>query len=127
MFNKKLNTKNDEEMKKSEEVSRRDFLVGAGAVLAASALGGGMLSGCSKETTTETVQVTTTKTVPTTIEVPTTVVSTVNGSGATVTETKTTTVQGTADKFWLPANWDYEADVVVVGYGGAGAVSAISG
>ena len=28
-------------------------------------------------------------------------------------------------KPWLPAKWDYEADVVVVGYGGAGAAAAI--
>ena len=27
---------------------------------------------------------------------------------------------------WLPAKWDYEADVVVVGYGGAGACAAIT-
>lgn len=27
---------------------------------------------------------------------------------------------------WLPEKWDYEADVVVVGYGGAGAVTAIT-
>ena len=26
---------------------------------------------------------------------------------------------------WLPAKWDYEADVVVVGFGGAGASAAI--
>jgi succinate dehydrogenase/fumarate reductase flavoprotein subunit len=67
-----------------------------------------------------------TKTVPTTIEVPTTVVSTVNGAGATVTETKTTTVQGTALTPWLPDKWDYEADVVVVGYGDAGGSAAIA-
>ena len=29
-------------------------------------------------------------------------------------------------KSWLPANWDYEADVVVVGYGGAGMVMAVT-
>jgi succinate dehydrogenase/fumarate reductase flavoprotein subunit len=29
-------------------------------------------------------------------------------------------------KPWLPAKWDYEADVVIVGYGGAGAVAAIT-
>ncbi len=27
---------------------------------------------------------------------------------------------------WMPAKWDYEADVVVVGYGGAGACAAIT-
>ncbi|MBN1626789.1 MAG: FAD-dependent oxidoreductase, partial [Deltaproteobacteria bacterium] len=27
---------------------------------------------------------------------------------------------------WMPAKWDYEADVVVVGYGGAGSVAAIT-
>ena len=29
-------------------------------------------------------------------------------------------------KQWLPAKWDYEADVVVVGYGTAGAAAAIT-
>jgi succinate dehydrogenase/fumarate reductase flavoprotein subunit len=29
-------------------------------------------------------------------------------------------------KPWLPAKWDHEADVVVVGYGGAGATSALN-
>ena len=29
-------------------------------------------------------------------------------------------------KPWLPEKWDYEADVVVVGYGGAGACAAIA-
>ena len=29
------------------------------------------------------------------------------------------------EKHWLPAKWDYEADVVVVGYGTAGAAVAI--
>ena len=28
-------------------------------------------------------------------------------------------------KPWLPAKWDYEADVVVVGYGGAGVCAAV--
>jgi succinate dehydrogenase/fumarate reductase flavoprotein subunit len=29
-------------------------------------------------------------------------------------------------EYWLPEKWDYEADVVVVGYGGAGVVAAIT-
>jgi NADPH-dependent 2,4-dienoyl-CoA reductase/sulfur reductase-like enzyme len=29
-------------------------------------------------------------------------------------------------QWWLPAKWDYEVDVVVVGFGGAGAATAIT-
>jgi len=32
----------------------------------------------------------------------------------------------TTTQFWLPPQWDYEADVVCVGYGGAGATAAIT-
>jgi hypothetical protein len=77
LFNKKEIKSENEEKNQSGEVSRRDFLVGAGTVLAASTIGGGLLAGCKGETITETVQVTTTKTVPTTVQIPTTIVSTV--------------------------------------------------
>jgi len=43
---------------------------------------------------------------------------------STETTTQTTTVATTA-QFWLPSKWDYTADVVVVGYGGAGGAAAI--
>jgi succinate dehydrogenase/fumarate reductase flavoprotein subunit len=43
------------------------------------------------------------------------------GFPQTVTQTTTATEQP-----WLPASWDQEADVVVIGYGGAGAVTAIT-
>jgi succinate dehydrogenase/fumarate reductase flavoprotein subunit len=32
----------------------------------------------------------------------------------------------TSTEWWLPAKWDYEVDVVVVGFGGAGAATAIT-
>ena len=32
----------------------------------------------------------------------------------------------TSSQWWLPAKWDYETDVVVVGFGGAGAVTSIT-
>jgi hypothetical protein len=84
----------DKEKKQSGEVSRRDFLVGAGSVLAAGAVGGGLLAGCEGETTTttKTVEIPTTKTVSTTVEVPTTV--TTQGPVSTVTTTKTVTGTG---------------------------------
>jgi succinate dehydrogenase/fumarate reductase flavoprotein subunit len=37
-----------------------------------------------------------------------------------------TTTEKVVQQPWLPAKWDQEADVVVVGYGGAGAVTAIT-
>ena len=67
-----------DETKKSGEVTRRDFLVGAGTVVVGGAIGAGLLSSCG-ETVTTTVKETSTKTVPTTITAP----------GTTVTETKT--------------------------------------
>jgi len=90
-----------EEKKQSDEVSRRDFLVGAGTVVIGGAIGAGLLSSCG-ETVTTTVKETSTKTVPTTVTVgegtPITVTETktVDGSGgtATVTETKTVTDNG---------------------------------
>ena len=43
----------------------------------------------------------------------------------TQTETETQSSQAAASQFWIPAKWDYQADVVVIGYGGAGAVAAL--
>ncbi len=71
-----------EKKKESGEVSRRDFIVGAGTVVVGGAIGATLLSGCNGGT--KTVEVT--KTVPTTV--------TVGGQGATVTQTETKTVAG---------------------------------
>ncbi len=76
----------NEEQNQSGEVSRRDFLVGAGTVVVGGAIGAGLLSSCKGETTT--VTQTTTKTVPTTVT------TTVGGAGTTVTETKTVGGEG---------------------------------
>jgi len=89
----------NEEKKQPSEVSRRDFLVGAGTVVVGGAIGAGLLSGCG-ETVTTTVKETSTKTVPTTITAPGTTVTetkTVPGEGGqviTVTETRTITEPG---------------------------------
>ncbi len=73
----------NEEKKQTGEVTRRDFLIGAGTVVVGGAVGAGLLSSCSGGGTT-TVTATTTKTVEKTVT------TTVGGSGAvTVTETKT--------------------------------------
>ena len=45
------------------------------------------------------------------------------GAGASAGYTR---AEKDASKPWLPKQWDYEADVVVVGYGGAGACAAIT-
>ncbi len=84
--------KEDKEKEKGE-VSRRDFLVGAGAVVVGGAIGAGitypLVAGKEAEVTTTTKTVETTKTV----SVPTTVTKTVgDGATATVTDTVTTTV-----------------------------------
>jgi len=88
-----------DELKKSGEVTRRDFLVGAGTVVVGGAIGAGLLSSCG-ETVTTTVKETSTKTVPTTITAPGTTVTETktvageDGEVITVTETKTVTAPG---------------------------------
>ena len=47
-------------------------------------------------------------------------------AGAGVLATLPAEAQTTTPPSGIPAKWDYEADVVVVGYGGAGAVAAIT-
>jgi len=85
------------EQKESGEVSRRDFLVGAGTVVVGGAIGAGLLSSCG-ETVTTTIKETSTKTVATTVTAPgTTETKTVAGEDGeviTVTETKTETEPG---------------------------------
>lgn len=77
----------NEEKKQSGEVSRRDFLVGAGTVVVGGAIGAGILSGCTtRDASTVTTTVETTKTVEKT--------TTIDGGGATTTVTQTTTLQG---------------------------------
>ena len=78
----------EDNKKEKGEVTRRDFLTGAGAAVVGAAVGAGIAyplasDGGGTETITTTKVVESTKTV----EVPTTVVSTV--PGGTVTETKT--------------------------------------
>jgi len=77
-------------------VSRRDFLSAGKAAIAA-----GALSACTTKATAA-PQI-----------------------SRAAEATATTTKAGRAGP-WLPAKWDYEADVVVVGYGGAGACAAIT-
>ncbi len=88
--------------KEKGEVSRRDFLVGAGAVVVGGAIGAGitypLVAGKDGEVTTVTktvsVPTTVTKTVGdgTAVTVTDTVTTTVGGDGATVTSTVTKTV-----------------------------------
>ena len=106
----------NEEQKQSGEVTRRDFLVGAGTVVVGGAIGAGLLSSCNGDTVTTTV--TSTKTVPTTVT------STVGGAGATVTETvgagetvtatKTVTQTGTSSAV---EPWQEEENTIVRGFG----------
>jgi trimethylamine-N-oxide reductase (cytochrome c) len=92
----------NEEQKQSGEVTRRDFLVGAGTVVVGGAIGAGLLSSCNGgETVTTTVEKT--KTVTTTLAgsdaVTVTSTTTIQGgtAGATITSTKTVT-EGIVDE-----------------------------
>ncbi len=86
----------NENKKQNGEVSRRDFLVGAGTVVIGGAIGAGVLTGCGGEEKTVTTTVEKTKTVTTTLgegaTATVTSTTTVGGDGATVTETVTSTV-----------------------------------
>jgi succinate dehydrogenase/fumarate reductase flavoprotein subunit len=85
----------DEEKRR---ITRRDFVKSAAAGAAAVA-GAGLLAGCGKET-----------------------------SDAIGVQEAAPTVGQECPPLptpWLPARWDYEVDVVVVGYGGAGIGAAI--
>lgn len=88
-----------EQKKQTGEVSRRDFLVGAGTVVVGGTIGAGLLSSCGDgEEKTVTTTIEKTKTVTTTIGegVPVTVTETRQvGAGETVT--KTTTITGTGE------------------------------
>ena len=95
-YNKKEFNKVNIPSREKGDMSRRNFLFGAGSLVIGGALGGGLLSGCKEEVTT-TKMITTTKTVsvPTTVEVP--VTSTVTETAySTVTEMTTETVTETA-------------------------------
>jgi len=86
----------NEEKKQSGEVTRRDFLVGAGTVVVGGAIGAGLLSSCGDgETTTVSTTIEKTKTVTTTVggegAVTVTATETV-GAGETVTKTTTSTI-----------------------------------
>jgi trimethylamine-N-oxide reductase (cytochrome c) len=86
----------NEEKKQSGEVTRRDFLVGAGTVVVGGAIGAGLLSSCGDgEAKTVTTTVEKTKTVTTTVggdgAVTVTATETV-GAGETVTKTTTSTI-----------------------------------
>jgi trimethylamine-N-oxide reductase (cytochrome c) len=88
-----------EEKKQSGEVSRRDFLVGAGTVVVGGAVGAGLLSSCGDgEEKTITTTIEKTKTVTTTIGegAPVTVTET-EQVGTEGTITKTTTITGTGE------------------------------
>lgn len=94
-YNKNQFDKTIDAHKKKGEISRRHFLLGAGSLVFGGALGGGLLSGCKQEVTTQTVSTTKTVSIPTTVEVP--VMTTVTETAySTVTEMTTETVTETA-------------------------------
>jgi 3-oxosteroid 1-dehydrogenase len=91
-----------EDKEEPKVLSRREFVKGA-ALGAGAFAGAGALASCSTGATAE----------PT--EAPEAAATAAPAQECPVCETP-----------WLPDTWDYEADVVVVGYGGAGAVTAIA-
>jgi succinate dehydrogenase/fumarate reductase flavoprotein subunit len=90
-----------EEKQTLKRVSRRQFVKGA-AVGGAGVAAAGVLASCA----------------PAATPVPTT------APGETAAPAPTCPPAAECLTAWVPAKWDYEADVVVVGLGGAGAVTA---
>ena len=103
--------------KEQKRLTRREFVKGA-AIGTAGAAAAGALAGCAPtpEVIKETVEVE--KVVEK--EVPVEVIKEVE-----VTK-EVEVIKEVEVKPWLPEKWDYEADVVIVGYGGAGACAAIA-
>jgi succinate dehydrogenase/fumarate reductase flavoprotein subunit len=105
-------TEKKEEIKTHKGVSRREFIAGTvGGVVVGAVVGAATGSlGFPKiitqtETETQTKNVTATQT-------------------ATQTTTATTTATTTVSP-GLPASWDYETDIIIVGFGGAGGAAAL--
>jgi hypothetical protein len=97
-------TEEKEKTKPTKGVSRREFI--AGAVGSAAALG---------------AMTTLVPGVAAAVPGASGGLKAASASAATGQDQPTTTSQ-----FWLPDHWDYQADVVCVGYGGAGATAAIT-
>lgn len=96
----------DDTEKGKQGISRRKFVEGAAAgIVAGAVIGAGIGSLGFPQTITSTTTKTQTQT-------------------QTQTETQTSTTTANASN--IPTSWDQTADVVIIGYGGAGAVSAIT-
>jgi iron complex transport system substrate-binding protein len=96
-----------DEKQQLKEISRRNFLLGAGSVIVGSTIGSGLLSGCKGETTTVTQTIPTTKTVsvPTTVEVPTTIINTTTETVTANSNSETQTIIDMAGReVTLPKN-----------------------
>jgi len=100
-------SESSEKQEDTKKVSRRQFITGTvGGLVVGAAVGAVAGSLGFPKTVTETSTKTTTST-----------------ATATISQTSTATVTATP---WIPETWDDTADVVVVGYGGSGAVTAIT-
>jgi len=124
-------SKEEKDKQEPKVISRRQFLKNAGLVVGGAAAMGavGAISACSPQTTTETKTVTQTTTLPgTTSTATTTVATTLPGTTKTVTSTSppTTVTNNVQLKPWIPSKWDAEYDLVVLGFGGAGASTSIT-
>ena len=87
--------------KETGNISRRQFIQGAGIVGGAAIVSG--LAACSPATST--------------------ITSTLTGTTTVTAPPVTTTITATP---WLPAKWDYSADLVIIGTGDAGYSAAIT-
>ena len=102
-----MKKKETKDSKVTTNISRRDFLKGAGFVIGGAAAFGsaGILSACSK-TTTETSTLPANTVTSTTTLPPTTVTSTPSA---------------------IPSSWDYTADIAIIGASAMGLPAAMSG
>jgi len=93
-----------EKKKKTNGISRRDFLKDAGLLVGGTAIGSTvLLAACGGETTTETVTRTNTATVTSTVGGATQTITTTVGAGETATITQTETATLTESRFVCPS------------------------
>jgi len=113
--------------KESGEITRREFLKDAGLVVGGAAIGSTvLLAACGGEETTKTVTKTQTQTVTETASAFVCPFCSEEFTSLSSLTSHAEAEHPAEIKPWLPDKWDKEADIVVLGQGAAGIITAIT-